>query len=225
MSTDIPAISIRVLIADDDASIRTDLRRLLELEADIEVVATSHDGSHAVDQARQLNPDVVVMDVRMPELDGIAATRAILTNNKHCRVLILTTFDLDEYVVGAIHAGAAGFLLKEQAPDVLADAIRTVHRGDAVLAPGATARLFAELASPTRHEPPNLDFLTRREQEILGHVATGMSNEEIAASLVVSLATVKTHVSNLLTKLDLTNRVQVVAWAYEQGVVPTARQR
>jgi DNA-binding NarL/FixJ family response regulator len=225
MSGDNPVTSIRVLIADDDASIRTDLRRLLELEEDIEVVSTAHDGSHAVAQAGLLQPDVVVMDVRMPELDGIAATRAVLAAHAHCRVLILTTFDLDEYVVGAIHAGAAGFLLKEQAPDVLADAIRTVHRGDAVLAPGATARLFAELASPTPHEPPKLDFLTKREQEILGHVATGMSNEEIAASLVVSLATVKTHVSNLLTKLDLTNRVQVVAWAYEHGIVPTTRRR
>jgi DNA-binding NarL/FixJ family response regulator len=223
MST--PAGLIRVLIADDDVSIRVDLRRLLELEDDIKVVGTSHDGGHAVDQARQLLPDVVVMDVRMPELDGIAATRAIVATNKNCRVLILTTFDLDEYVVGAIHAGAAGFLLKEQAPDVLADAIRTVHRGDAVLAPGATARLFAELAAPTRHEPPKLDFLTRREQEILGLVAEGRSNEDIASQLVVSLATVKTHVSNLLTKLGLSNRVQVVAWAYEQGVVSTSRHR
>jgi DNA-binding NarL/FixJ family response regulator len=220
MTTDV----IRVLIADDDLSIRADLRRLLELEDDIKVVATSHDGSHAVDQASLLQPDVVVIDVRMPELDGIAASRAILATNRRCRILILTTFDLDEYVVGAIHAGAAGFLLKEQAPDVLADAIRTVHRGDAVLAPAATARLFAELASPARHDPPRLDFLTKREQEILGLVAEGKSNEDIANELVVSLATVKTHVSNLLTKLDLTNRVQVVAWAYEQGVVQTTRR-
>jgi DNA-binding NarL/FixJ family response regulator len=220
-----PGPTIRVIVADDDATIRTDLRRLLELEEDLEVVAVAHDGEHAVSQCQMLRPDVVVMDVRMPVLDGIAATRRIVGTDAQCHVLILTTFDLDDYVLGAIRAGAAGFLLKEQAPEVLAEAIRTVHRGEAILAPGATARLFAKLAAPSEPVAPVLDFLTRREQQVLTLIADGASNEDIASTLVVSLATVKTHVSNLFTKLDVTNRVQIVAWAYQHGVVRIGSRR
>jgi DNA-binding NarL/FixJ family response regulator len=218
---------IRVIVADDDESVRHDLRRLLELEPDIEVVAIAHDGSHAVDQAEMLRPDVVVLDVRMPVLDGISATcqlRHPLDPNAHRpAVLVLTTFDLDEYVLGAIRAGAAGFLVKDQAPERLAEGVRTVAGGDAILAPRATARLLEELTNPTvdaeSTTTPKLQLLTRRERAVLELMAKGLSNEEISEALFVSIPTVKTHVSSLLTKLDLDNRIQVVVWAYESRVV------
>jgi DNA-binding NarL/FixJ family response regulator len=216
---------LRVLIADDDATVRSDLRKILELESDLEVVATCHDGQHAVDQCAYLRPDVAVLDVRMPELDGIAATRQIrqakLDGSATAAVLIITTFDLDEYVLGALRAGAAGFLLKEQTPEQLADAVRTVARGDGVLAPRATARLIEEFVQPRTAPPaPDLPGLTIREREVLQFLAQGKSNEEIGDELVVSLATVKTHVSNVLAKLHLQNRVQAVVWAYENNVAP-----
>jgi DNA-binding NarL/FixJ family response regulator len=221
---ELAATNIRVVIADDDASVRNDLRRLLETEADIEVVAVAHDGTDALEQCMQLAPDVVVLDVRMPNLDGISAAKMLRSSHEAKgttapAVLILTTFDLDEYVLGAIRAGAAGFLLKDQAPEQLADAIRTVARGDGILAPRATARLLEELTNPTAVAPPAIQLLTRREQEVLQLVVHGRNNTEIADELVVSLATVKTHVSNLLMKLELENRLQVVVWAYEKGVV------
>ncbi len=221
---------IRVILADDDESVRHDLRRLLELEPDIEVVSIAHDGQHALQQAAVLNPDVVVLDIRMPVLDGIAATRLLRHPNRDGdtedttfrdppAVLILTTFDLDDYVLAAIRAGAAGFLVKDQAPEQLGDAIRIVASGDAILAPRATARLLEEFTQPRAVHSPQLDLLTRRERAVLEQMALGRSNEEIAELLFVSVPTVKTHVSNLLTKLDLQNRIQVVVWAYENRVV------
>jgi DNA-binding NarL/FixJ family response regulator len=225
------AAHLRVLIADDDATVRNDLRRILELEHDIEVVATCHDGQHAVDQCTHLWPDVAVLDVRMPVLDGIGATRLIRQMQQPGAtppaVLIITTFDLDEYVLGALRAGAAGFLLKDQTPEELADAVRTVARGDGVLAPRATARLIEEFTQPVAVRGPadllgqhGLPGLTAREREVLEFIAQGKSNDEIADILVVSLATVKTHVSNMLAKLHLENRVQAVVWAYENNVAP-----
>jgi DNA-binding NarL/FixJ family response regulator len=219
------AAPLRVLIADDDATVRNDLRRILELEHDIEVVATCHDGQHAVDQCTHLWPDVAVLDVRMPVLDGIGATRLIRQLQQPGAtppaVLIITTFDLDEYVLGALRAGAAGFLLKEQTPEQLAEAVRTVARGDGVLAPRATARLIEEFTQPATVKDTNeLHGLTAREREVLEFIAQGKSNDEIADILVVSLATVKTHVSNMLAKLHLENRVQAVVWAYENNVAP-----
>ncbi len=219
----VAARQLRVVIADDDDSVRNDLRRLLELESDIEVVAVAHNGQHAIDQSVTHRPDVVVLDVRMPILDGIAATAA-LRHPSHLdahvpSVLVLTTFDLDEYVLGAIRAGAAGFLLKDQAPEQLADAVRTVASGDAVLAPRATARLLEELTHPRSATNPKLQLLTQRERSVLELMAKGQSNDEIADALFVSIPTVKTHVSNLLTKLELENRIQVVVWAYENRIV------
>jgi DNA-binding NarL/FixJ family response regulator len=220
---------LRVVIADDDASMRQDLRRLLELESDIEVVSIAHDGQHAVEQCAHLHPDVVVLDVRMPVLDGISATQllrhpgTVRDGETLPAVLILTTFDLDEYVLGAIRAGAAGFLLKDQAPELLAAAVRTVARGEAILGPRATARLLEEFTKVPSSESPLLDSLTRREREVLVLLAQGLSNDEIADSLMVSVPTVKTHVSNVLMKLGIENRVQAVVWAYENGVAHASR--
>jgi DNA-binding NarL/FixJ family response regulator len=214
--------SIRVVIADDDTNLRSDLRRLLELESDIEVVALAHDGQHAIDQCGSHDPDVVVMDVRMPVMDGIAATQILRDPNsseKKPAVLVLTTFDLDEYVLAAVRAGAAGFLLKDQAPENLADAVRTVAKGEAMLAPRATALLMQAYARPQPVASKLVSTLTKREREVTAYIAQGLSNEEIAEALVVSVATVKTHVSNLLMKLGIENRIQVVVWAYESGIV------
>jgi DNA-binding NarL/FixJ family response regulator len=219
--------ALRVLVVDDDANVRNDFRRLLELESDISVIGVAHDGADAIDQCANLSPDVVVMDIRMPVLDGIAATKTIRSTENAPTVLILTTFDLDEYVLGAIRAGAAGFLLKDQAPELLADAVRTVANGEAILGPRATARLLAEFAHPSTiaSAKPSalLDTLTKREHDVLLHVAQGLSNEEIAEALYVSIPTVKTHMSNLLMKLGVENRVQIVVWAYENGVVSARR--
>ncbi len=222
--------TIRVVLADDDLSVRSDLRRLLEIEPDISVVAVAHDGQDAFQQCMQHAPDVVVLDVRMPVLDGISAAKQLSAAHSQARtrppaILILTTFDLDEYVLGAIRAGAAGFLLKDQAPEQLGEAIRTVSRGDAILAPRATARVLEELTRPVSVEAPVLAALTRRERDVLGLVVLGKNNTEISDELIVSLATVKTHVSNLLLKLGLDNRLQVVVWAYENGVVRAGSEK
>jgi DNA-binding NarL/FixJ family response regulator len=215
--------NIRVVVADDDDSVRHDLRRLLELEPDIEVVAIAHDGQHAVEQSSALRPDVVVLDIRMPVMDGIAATQMLRHPSDATAhvpaVLVLTTFDLDDYLLGAIRAGAAGFLLKDQAPERLAEAVRTVANGEAILAPRATARVLEELTQPRTTQSPKLSLLTPRERMVLELMAKGRSNDEIAEELFVSVPTVKSHVSNLLTKLDLDNRIQVVVWAYENRVV------
>jgi DNA-binding NarL/FixJ family response regulator len=194
---------------------------ILESETDLDVVGEAGDGEEAVRLAVALRPDVVLMDVRMPVLDGIAATRAILASGSAARVLILTTFDLDEYVYEAIRAGASGFLLKDVRPDDLLDAIRVVAAGEALLAPTVTRRLLDRFASqvPDDRVPPSLEELTERELEILRLVAQGLSNAEIAQQLVLGETTVKSHVSSILRKLRLRDRVQAVVAAYEAGLV------
>jgi DNA-binding NarL/FixJ family response regulator len=217
---------IRTLVADDQQAVRAGLAALLETQDDITVVATAADGEQAVQRSDEHRPDVVLMDIRMPVLDGIAATRAIAGAADGPRVLVLTTFDLDEYVYDALQAGASGFLLKDAPPDKLFEAVRVVAAGDALLAPAVTRRLIAEFARlrpPQRTRPEDLDALTRRETEILGLLAAGLSNQEIADRLVLSSQTVKTHVSHVLRKLGLRDRAQAVVAAYETGlVVPAA---
>ncbi len=212
---------IRTLIADDQQAVRAGLAALLETQDDISVVATAADGEDAVRQSNEHRPEVVLMDVRMPVLDGIAATRQICAGDGP-RVLVLTTFDLDEYVYDALQAGASGFLLKDAPPERLFEAVRVVAAGDALLAPGITRRLIAEFARlrpPQRTHAEDLEALTRRELEILSLVASGLSNHEIAQRLVLSNETVKTHVSHILRKLGLRDRAQAVVAAYESGLV------
>jgi DNA-binding NarL/FixJ family response regulator len=216
---------IRVLLADDQPLLRTGFRMILEAEADIAVVGESGDGEAAVADARALQPDVVLMDIRMPRMDGVEATREITGTAREAppRVLVLTTFDLDEYVVEALRAGASGFLLKDVPADDLVEAIRTVAGGDAVVAPSITRRLLdlfaARLPASSSSTPAALQVLTEREREVLKLVARGLSNGEIAAELVVSETTVKTHVGNVLTKLGVRDRVQAAVYAYESGLV------
>jgi DNA-binding NarL/FixJ family response regulator len=216
-------VSISVLIVDDQALVRTGFRMILEAEADLEVVGEAADGLLAIDEARRLRPDVILMDVRMPELDGIEATRRLLENGgSDARVVMLTTFDMDEYVYDALRAGASGFLLKDVPPEHLVDGIRAVANGDALLAPSITRRLveeFVRSAPPQTKPPAGLDQLTSREHEVLLLIARGMSNAEIAAELYVSETTVKTHVARVLMKLSLRDRVQAVVLAYEAGLV------
>jgi DNA-binding NarL/FixJ family response regulator len=220
-------VSIRLLLADDQALIRAGFRMILEEAGDIDVVGEARDGAEAVRLARDLGPDVILMDVRMPGVDGIEATRQIVARDRAARVLILTTFDLDEYAFAALRAGASGFVLKDVPLDELARAIRSVACGDAVVSPRITRRLL-EIYAPRLPGPPDgtagpapaaLDQLTPREQEVLLEVAAGLSNTEIAAKLVVSEATVKTHVGSILAKLGLRSRVQAVIFAYDAGLV------
>jgi len=209
---------IRVLLADDQALVRAGFRLILDAEPDMEVVGEAGDGIEVVEQAHASNPDVVLMDVRMPDVDGIEATRRLLVNGQGPRVLMLTTFDLDEYVIDAFRAGASGFLLKTAPPDQLVAAVRTVHAGEALLAPASTRRLIEQFArSPA--EAPALDELTPRERDVLRLLARGLTNAEIAAELVVESSTVKSHVASLLAKLELRDRVQAVVFAYESGLV------
>jgi DNA-binding NarL/FixJ family response regulator len=217
-------MSIAVLIADDQALVRSGFRMVLEAEDDLEVVGEAATGRQAIDGTRRLKPDVVLMDIRMPELDGIAATREIAAGETDgaARVLILTTFDLDEYVYDALGAGASGFLLKDAPPEQLIAGIRVVASGEALLAPAVTRRLIEDFsrARPARPEPPpGADELTPRELEVWGLLAQGLSNTEIAESLVVGETTVKTHVARVLMKLRLRDRVQAVVLAYESGLV------
>jgi DNA-binding NarL/FixJ family response regulator len=223
-------VSVRVLLADDQPLIRAGFRMLLEEQPDIAVIGEAADGAEAVRLTRQLRPDVVLMDVRMPGTDGIEATRRIVAETPGSRVLVLTTYDLDEYAFTALRYGASGFLLKDARPADLADAIRAVASGDAVIAPGVTRRLldnFASLLPDLRSdEPPGspgLDQLTSRERQVLIHVAEGMSNSEIAAALFVSEATVKSHLGRVLAKLSLRDRVQAVIFAYQAGLVHPRR--
>ncbi len=214
-------MSIRVLIADDQSLVRAGFRLVLENHDDLEVVGEAANGNQAVHSVGRLKPDVVLMDIRMPELDGIAATRQI-TARHPTRVLVLTTYDLDEYVYDALQAGASGFLLKDTPPPQLADGIRAVADGEALLAPTVTRRLIEEFAriGPARRTPPSaLDELTPRELEVLRLLARGMSNAEIAAALVLGDTTVKTHVAHVSSKLGLRDRVQAVVLAYESGLV------
>jgi DNA-binding NarL/FixJ family response regulator len=212
---------INVLIADDQAMVRSGLRLILESEADIAVVGEAENGQEAIRLAKRERPDVVLMDVRMPVLDGLEATRQITETLEHTRVIVLTTFDLDEYVYGALRAGAAGFLLKDADGDQLVEAIRIIAAGDGIIAPSITSRLIAEFASrpQTTNKATGLDDLTEREVEVLRLVAKAMSNSEIAEELFVSETTVKTHVSHILTKLRLRDRVQAVVAAYESGLI------
>jgi DNA-binding NarL/FixJ family response regulator len=208
-----------VLVVDDQELVRAGLCTVLERQDGIEVVGDAADGRAAIEQARRLRPDVILMDVRMPGLDGIAATREIVAADNPPRVLVLTTFDLDEYVYQAVRAGASGFLLKDTPPARLAEAIRTIAQGDALLAPQITRRLVDRFAAPRPEAPPELGELTTREVEVLRMVARGLSNAEIAETLVVSLPTVKTHVGRILMKLGLRDRVQAVVFAYESGLI------
>lgn len=213
---------IRVLIADDQALVRGGFRMILKAQKDIEVVGEASDGREALTQARELKPDVVLMDIRMPGMDGLEATRHLLAGDGAPRVLILTTFDLDEYVYKAMSAGASGFLLKDVRPEQLGDAVRTVAAGDSLLAPAITQRLIKEFVRrppPGSGLPPELAELTERELEVFKLLARGLSNTEIASTLFLSGATVKTHVTHVLTKLKLRDRVQAVVLAYETGVV------
>jgi DNA-binding NarL/FixJ family response regulator len=213
---------IRVLIADDQALLRGGFRLILDAQPDLEVVGEASDGTEALRLAEELAPDVVLMDVRMPELDGIEATRRLSEREGAPKIVMLTTFDTAEVVYDAMLAGASGFLVKDLPPEQLASGIRTVAAGDALLAPTVTRRLIEEFVRrppPGTAEPPALGELTEREREVLRLVARGLSNAEIAAELVVSEATVKTHVAHVLRKLDLRDRVQAVVFAYEKGLI------
>jgi DNA-binding NarL/FixJ family response regulator len=217
-------MSVKVLLVDDQALIRAGFRMILEAEEDMEVVGECADGTQAVDSVRRLKPDVVLMDIRMPEMDGIEATRRIAGGGAESgpRVLMLTTFDLDEYVYDALHAGASGFLLKDVPADQLVEGIRVVAQGEALLAPSVTRRLIQEFSrgrAVQRSAPAELQELTPRELEVFKLIARGLSNAEIAAELVVSETTVKTHVARVLMKLGVRDRVQAVVLAYESGVV------
>ena len=219
----------RVLIADDQALIRVGVRKILDAEPEIAVVGEAADGDDAVAEARRLRPDVVLMDIRMPALDGIEATRRIVRDLPATRVLILTTFGLDNYVYDALRAGASGFMLKDAPPEEIAAAVRIVASGEALLAPAITRSVIEEFA---RHAPatppipsPALEELTPREQEVLDLLARGLSNPEICERLVISEATAKTHVARILQKLDLRDRVQAVIYAYETGLVARGSAR
>jgi DNA-binding NarL/FixJ family response regulator len=216
-------MTIRVAVADDQALVRGGFTVLLKSAVDIEVVGEASNGREAIDLVARERPDVVLMDIRMPELDGLEATRQITASDAETRVLILTTFDLDEYVFGALRAGASGFLLKDTNPEDLLAAVRVVAEGEALLAPRITRRLIEQFvqepASAPQQPPPGLDTLTDREREVLAAVGRGLSNAEIGEELFMSHATAKTHVSRLLAKLYARDRAQLVVLAYESGVI------
>jgi DNA-binding NarL/FixJ family response regulator len=215
-------VSIRVLVADDQAMVRAGFRMLLAEEPDIDVVAEAENGLEAVDKAARLGPNVILMDIRMPELDGLQATRRILAADPAARILVLTTFDLDEYVYEALAAGASGFVLKDDPPEQLLAAIRTVAAGEALLSPAVTKRVIREFTRIRRPaEPEGLEQLTEREREVLALIAEGRSNAEIGETLFISETTVKTHVTHVLQKLGLRDRVQAVVLAYQAGLVET----
>ena len=212
-------MTIRVLVADDQSMVRAGFRMLLAGERDIEVVAEASNGLEAIDKAARFHPTVVLMDIRMPELDGLQATRRILAADNGTRILILTTFDLDEYVYEALAAGASGFVLKDDPPEQLLAAIRTVADGDALLSPAITKRVIKQFTRIPRPTPPEgFDQLTAREQEVFRLIANGLSNPEIAQELYISDTTVKTHITHILQKLGLRDRVQAVVLAYQSGL-------
>jgi DNA-binding NarL/FixJ family response regulator len=216
-------MTIRVILADDQPLVRAGLRRVIDQAPDINVAAEAGTGAEAVQLARDADPDVVVMDIRMPGMDGIEATQLITAGDARARVLVLTTFDDDDYVYGALRAGASGFLVKDMALEDILTAIRVVGAGDAMIAPGVTRRLIAQFASPSRPDPKprELTGITDREREVLKLVGLGMSNAEIAAALYISVGTAKTHVARLLAKLGARDRVQLVITAYEAGLLDT----
>jgi DNA-binding NarL/FixJ family response regulator len=219
-------MTIRILLVDDQALVRAGFRLILEAQPDLTVVGEAADGSQAVEMCRALHPDVVLMDVRMPQMNGIEATRALQQVQRPPTVLVLTTFDLDEYVFDALEAGASGFLLKDVTREDLVRAVRVVAAGEALLAPSVTRRLIAEFGVLRRSAAPipiaGLNSLTAREREVLAHMARGLSNAEIAAALVVSEHTVKTHVASILAKLQVRDRVQAVIVAYRGGLAPAS---
>ena len=216
-------MSLGVLIADDQALVRAGFRLILDAETDLEVVGEAHDGYEAVAAAQRLLPDIVLMDVRMPGLDGIEATRRLVDGECSAKILMLTTFDMDEYVYESLRAGASGFLLKDVPPEQLVTGIRAVASGEALLAPSVTRRMIEEFVrrppNAARPAPRELEQLTAREREVLVLMARGLSNAELAKEFVVSEATVKTHVAHMLAKLGLRDRVQAVVFAYESGVI------
>jgi DNA-binding NarL/FixJ family response regulator len=213
-------MSIRVLVADDQSMVRAGFRMLLSGEDDIEVVAEASNGLEAVAQAARFHPTVVLMDIRMPQLDGLEATRRILAADDNARILILTTFDLDEYVYEALRSGASGFVLKDDPPEQLLAAIRVVASGEALLSPAITKRVIKQFARIPRPQPPRqLDELTERELEVFRLIARGLSNNEIGRELYISDTTVKTHITHILMKLNLRDRVQAVVLAHETGLV------
>jgi DNA-binding NarL/FixJ family response regulator len=222
-------VSIRVLLCDDQALVRSGFRMILAEREDIEVVGEAEDGLQALELVRWRRPDVILMDVRMPRLDGVEATRRLVAAGTEARIVILTTFDLDEYVYEALRAGASGFVLKDAQPAQLVEAIRVVARGEALLAPTVTRRLLDRFAhalpDAPGEPPPELASLTERELEVLGMLASGLSNAELAERLFLSEATVKTHVSSILRKLGLRDRVQAVVLAYQAGLVRPSSPR
>jgi DNA-binding NarL/FixJ family response regulator len=216
-------VSIRVLVADDQSMIRAGFRMLLAGEPDIEVVAEAENGLEAVRKAARFDPTVVLMDIRMPELDGLEATRRIIAADPGARILVLTTFDLDEYVYEALRAGASGFVLKDDPPEQLIAAVRTVAAGDALLSPAVTKRVIRQFTRVQRPAPPQgFEELTARERDIFRLIAGGLSNAEIANALFIGETTVKTHITHIFQKLEVRDRVQAVVLAYQTGVLETA---
>ena len=212
-------MTIRVLVADDQSMVRAGFRMLLAGEDDIDVVAEASNGLEAVDKAERFHPDVIRMDIRMPELDGLEATRRILATDSGARILVLTTFNLDEYVYEALRAGASGFVLKDDPPEQLIAAVRTVAAGDALLSPTVTRRVIKQFTRTARPAPPKeLEELSERERDVFRLIARGLSNAEIGKELYISETTVKTHVTHILQKLDLRDRVQAVVLAYQTGL-------
>jgi DNA-binding NarL/FixJ family response regulator len=219
-------MSVRVLVADDQSMVRAGFRMLLSGEDDIEVVAEASNGLEAIEKAERFEPSVILMDIRMPELDGLEATRRILATDSGARILILTTFDLDEYVYEALAAGASGFVLKDDPPEQLLAAIRTVADGEALLSPTITKRVIKQFTRVPRPTPPKeFHELTTREQEVFRLIANGLSNTEIAQELYISDTTVKTHITHILQKLNLRDRVQAVVLAYQTGLFAADAQR
>jgi len=220
-------MTIRVLVADDQHLVRTGLKMILDAQEGIEVVGEAANGREAVELARQLRPDVCLFDIRMPEMDGVEATRLLAGPQvtHPLAVVIITTFDLDEYVIGALRAGARGFLLKDAGPVLLVQAIHAAAEGDALIAPSVTRRLLSTLANATNRPPvaQPIEPLTEREEEVLITAARGRTNAEIATELHISLSTAKTHLASLMSKLGARNRVEIVIWAYETGRIPTDR--
>jgi DNA-binding NarL/FixJ family response regulator len=220
-------VSTSVLIADDQDLVRTGLRMILDAQPGIEVAATASNGREAVELALRLRPDVCLLDIRMPEMDGIEATRRLAGSDvaDPMAVVIITTFDLDDYVYAALKAGARGFLLKDAGPELLVQAIEAAARGDALIAPSVTARLLLTFADRTSPPPSPIDALTEREEQVLAEVAAGLTNAEISDALFISLSTVKSHIASLMTKLEVRNRVEIAIWAYESGRIgPGARR-
>jgi DNA-binding NarL/FixJ family response regulator len=214
-------MTIRVLIADDQAMIRSGLRLILEDQPDITVIGEACNGTEAIQLARQLRPDVCLVDIRMPDQDGIEVVRTVAGPDvaDPLRVVIVTTFDLDEYVYGALHAGAAGFLLKGASPALLVEAVRAAHAGDALISPQITLRLLEQLAQQAPPSNPPALPLTDRELDVVQGIAKGRTNAEIAAELFISLSTIKSHLANIQNKLEVRNRVEIAAWAWETGIV------